>query len=65
MYEPTNSVPLEHGILSLHSLRDLNDVLKPELEEVGGLAPLWAEELSRDLSRVLDHPGGRGNGDNN
>ena len=39
--------------LSLMGLIDLLDALSPELKDVGGLIPLWANELRRDLDERL------------
>ena len=36
--------------LSLEGLRDLLEALAPELAAAGGLIPLWAYEMKRDLS---------------
>ena len=39
--------------LSLKGLTDLLEALSPELKAVGGLIPLWANELRRDLNERL------------
>lgn len=39
--------------LSLKGLIDLLEALSPELKAVGGLIPLWANELRRDLDERL------------
>ena len=38
--------------VSLEGLRDLLEVLGPELEAAGGLTLLWARELQRDLEML-------------
>ena len=40
-------------MLSLEGLVDLLRALQPELETAGGLIPLWANELRRDLDERL------------
>ena len=41
-------------MLSLRGHRDLLDALQEELSARGGLAPLWAGELAKELSEGDD-----------